>query len=90
MKATVTFTVSFPIDVREEATYHVASCPVLDVWAHGKTRQAAMDDLKDTLQLFLSHCFEHGTLESVLKGCGPTVHELDVTLPFVVNQPLSN
>jgi len=103
MKATVTFTVSFPIDVKREARYYLASCPVLDVWAYGKTQQNAIENLKETLQLFLTHCFDHGTLEMVLKGCGFTslkkhlcqdsslhLNELDVPLPFVIDKPLAN
>ncbi len=103
MKATVTFTISFPIEVKKEARYHLASCPVLDVWAYGKTQQKAIDNLKDTLQLFLTHCFDHGTLEMVLKGCGFTslkkhlcqdsslsLNDLDVPLPFVIDKPLEN
>ena len=103
MKATVTFTVSFPIEVKKEVRYYLASCPTLDVWACGKTQLSAVESLKDTLQLFLTHCFDHGTLEIVLKGCGFTslkkslsqdsarrLNEIDVPLPFVIDQPLAN
>jgi predicted RNase H-like HicB family nuclease len=103
MKATVTFTVSFPIEVKKIAKYYLASCPTLDVWAYGKTQQNAIDNLKDTLQLFLTHCFDRGTLEMVLKGCGFTslkkhgykdsslqMNELEVPLPFVIDKPLAN
>lgn len=103
MKATVTFTVSFPIEVKKESRYYLASCPTLDVWAHGNTQQRAVECLKDTLQLFLTHCFDKGTLEMVLKGCGFTtlkrsicrqeagqLNEIDVPLPFVIDQPLAN
>lgn len=103
MKATVTFSVSFPIDVKKEVSYYVASCPTLDVSACGKTQQSAIDSLKDTLQLFLTYCFDHGTLEMVLKGCGFTslkkslcqesarrLNEIDVPLPFTIDQTLAN
>ncbi|UCE41722.1 MAG: hypothetical protein JSV17_01640 [Candidatus Aminicenantes bacterium] len=103
MKATVTFTVSFPIEVKKEVKYYLASCPILDVWSCGKTQKSAVETLKDTLQLFLTHCFDHGTLEMVLKGCGFTslkksfrqdsarrLNEIDVPLPFVIDQPLAN
>ncbi len=103
MKATVTFTISFPIDVKKEVRYYVASCPILDVWACGKTQTDAVKNLKDTLQLFLAHCFDHGTLEMVLKGCGFTslkkslyqdkrcqLDEMEVPLPFVIDQPMAN
>jgi predicted RNase H-like HicB family nuclease len=103
MKATVTFTVSFPIEVKKEVQYYLASCPTLDVWACGNTQKSAVDNLKDTLQLFLTHCFDKGTLEIVLKGCGFTslkkslrrdaaykIDDIDVPLPFVIDQPLAN
>jgi predicted RNase H-like HicB family nuclease len=103
MKATVTFTVSFPIEVKKENSYFLASCPTLDIWACGKTQESAIESLKDTLQLFLTYCFDHGTLEMVLKGCGFTslkkslrhtsssrLKEIDVPLPFVIDQPLAN
>jgi predicted RNase H-like HicB family nuclease len=103
MKATVTFTVSFPIEVKQENRYYLASCPVLDVWSYGETQRAAVDNLKETLQLFLSYCFDHGTLEMVLKGCGFTTlkkslyqnstrpsNEIDVPLPFVIDQSIAN
>jgi predicted RNase H-like HicB family nuclease len=103
MKATVTFTVSFPIEVKKEARYYLATCPTLDVWAIGSSQDSAVETLKDTLQLFLTHCFDHGTLEIVLKGCGFTslkkslrrdaarhLNELDIPLPFVIDQPLAN
>ena len=103
MKATVTFTVSFPIEVKKEVRYYLASCPTLDVWTCGKTQQSAIESLKDTLQLFLTHCFDHGTLEMVLKGCGFTtlkktpcqdsarpLNEIDVPLPFVIDQSMVN
>jgi predicted RNase H-like HicB family nuclease len=103
MKATVTFTVSFPIEIKKEAKYYLASCPTLDVWAYGNNQQNAVESLKDTLQLFLTHCFDQGTLEIVLKGCGFTslkislcrdmpckLNEIDVPLPFVIDQPLAN
>jgi predicted RNase H-like HicB family nuclease len=103
MKETVTFTVSFPIEVKKEVRYYLASCPTLDVWACGKTQQRAVEGLKETLQLFLAYCFDHGTLEMVLKDCGFTslkkplgqdsarrLNEIDIPLPFVIDQPLAN
>jgi len=103
MKATATFTVSFPIEVKKEARYFIAACPTLDVWAHGETYNGAVESLKDTLRLFLTYCFDHGTLELVLKGCGFTslkkplyrdpacqIDEMEVPLPFVIDQPYAN
>jgi predicted RNase H-like HicB family nuclease len=103
MKANVTFTISFSIDVKRVNRCYLASCSVLDVCAYGDSEEEAVDNLKETLQLFLAYCFEHGTLEMVLKGCGFTtlrrvlcqssshsINEINVPLPFVIDQSLSN
>jgi len=103
MKATKTFTVSFPIEVKKESRYYLASCPTLDMWAHGKTHDSAVKNLKDILQLFLTYCFNHGTLELVLKGCGFTslkkplyqdsvcqIDEMEVPFPFIIDRPIAN
>jgi predicted RNase H-like HicB family nuclease len=103
MKATATFTLTFPIKVKKESRYYIASCPTLDVWAHGKTYSFAVDNLRDILQLFLTYCFDHGTLELVLEGCGFTslkkslyqdtaykIDEMEVLLPFVIDRPYAN
>ena len=48
----------------------MASCPVLDVFSQGTTREDARKNLEEALQLFLTSCIERGTLDEVLKDCG--------------------
>ena len=96
----VTFKVSLPLSIKKKEDYFVSSCPVLDVWTQGETKEKAIENLREALQLFLLDCFERGTLDSVLKECGFSVshnlnrvktkagigNEIDVPLPFVIDR----
>lgn len=102
MKVSVTFRVSLPIFIKKDGKHFISCCPVLDVWSQGKTREKAESNLKEAVRLFLVDCFERGTLEKVLKDCGfvaqrrvqprkqmpPHFKEIDVPLPFVIDQHL--
>lgn len=70
MAASVQVEFSVPAEVREEGAYFVSGCPALDVYSQGETREEALDNLGEALQLFLESCYERGTLEQVLKRCG--------------------
>ena len=59
-----------PMKIIKKSRWFLASCPVLDVHSQGKTEEAAKKALAEALALFLSSCFELGTLEQVLKECG--------------------
>lgn len=50
--------------------WFVASFPALDVSSQGRTKGEAESNLIEATQLFLESCFELGTLDEVLKGCG--------------------
>ncbi|MFQ6052555.1 MAG: type II toxin-antitoxin system HicB family antitoxin [Candidatus Hydrothermarchaeota archaeon] len=103
MKVAVTFTVSLPIAIKKKQKYYVSSCPILDVWSQGETREKAVSNLREALQLFLIDCYERGTLDKVLKECGFTAvrrlpskkhlstfkHEIDVPLPFLIDEHLA-
>lgn len=67
--------IKLPISVKKKKKWFLASCEVLDVHAQGETKQQAIDNLKDTLELFLTSCFERGTLDKVLKDCGFSIKE---------------
>lgn len=98
MKTSVMFKMSLPFTLKKKTKYYVSCCPVLDVWSQGETKQNAIENLREALQLFLLDCFERGTLDKVLKECGFTTlkklsqvkqktdvrHEIDVPLPFVI------
>lgn len=59
-----------PIEIHKKDNWYVASCPVLDVVSQGKNESSAKRNLGEALELFLTTCFEMGTLDDVLKTCG--------------------
>ena len=59
-----------PVVIKKKDKWYFASCPVLDVVSQGKTEKSAKRNLGEALELFLTTCFEMGTLEDVLKTCG--------------------
>lgn len=99
MKTPVTLEVSLPMTIKKKANHFVSSCPVLDVLSQGETKEKAIENLREALQLFLADCFERGTLDKVLKESGFSIsdnfsqakkktdigHEIDVPLPFVID-----
>ena len=70
MVARVQVEFSVPAKVRAEGAYFVSGCAALDVYSQGETKEAALVNLGEALQLFLESCYERGTLEEVLKRCG--------------------
>ena len=59
-----------PALIKKEGAWYVACCPVLDVVTQGKTQAQAKKNLVDALYLFLTSCYERGTLDDVLKESG--------------------
>ena len=62
-----------PAEVRgagDGGAYYISVCPPLDVYSQGETEEIALANLAEALRLFIESCFERGTLEEVLKGCG--------------------
>jgi len=72
MKISVTFHLSLPFTIKKREKYYVSCCPILDVWSQGETKEKAIRNLREALQLFLIDCFERSTLDKVLKDCGFT------------------
>ncbi len=70
--ATVNVTLRLEALFSKEDGWHVASFPALDVSSQGRTKDEAERNLIEATQLFLESCFERGTLDEVLKGCGFT------------------
>jgi len=64
------FSARLPFVVKKRQKWYLSSCPLLDVHSQGPTREEAIDNLKEALSLFLTSCFERGTLDKVLKQCG--------------------
>ncbi|WP_319524753.1 type II toxin-antitoxin system HicB family antitoxin [uncultured Desulfosarcina sp.] len=69
-KVQVKMQLRIPVEIHKKDKWYVASCPVLDVITQGKTENSAKKNLGDALELFLTTCFEMGTLDEVLKKCG--------------------
>jgi predicted RNase H-like HicB family nuclease len=95
----VRFDIQIPVKVFKEGAVYVAHCPVFDVASQGETREGAKQNLVEALTLFLTTCYDMGTLESVLKECGfksittaemeslPSEEEvIEVPLPFIIHK----
>jgi predicted RNase H-like HicB family nuclease len=78
---TVEFIVKVPIAIKKKENIFVAACPVLDVFSQGETEEEAHRNIGEALRLFITTCFERGTLEDVLKQCGFKPIKRHVTLP---------
>lgn len=71
-----------PMRIVKKKKWFLASCPVLDVFTQGDTREKARDNLIEALTLFLTSCIEMGTLNKVLNQCGfKTSESKRVTIP---------
>jgi predicted RNase H-like HicB family nuclease len=94
----VEFSINVPIKIKKKGRIFISGCDVLDVYSQGGTKEEAEGNLLDALRLFISTCFERGTLEQVLKDCGfrlqtpsekiparqqPHTHTLTIPIPFI-------
>ncbi len=70
MQNAIDITLHFPIQIIQKERWYVASCLMLDVHSQGDTAEQAQTNLFEALKLFLTSCFDRGTLEAVLKECG--------------------
>jgi predicted RNase H-like HicB family nuclease len=68
--ATALFQVVLPIKIKKKPGIYVSSCDVLDVHSQGYTQAEARKNIEEAVRLFITSCFERGTLEDVLKECG--------------------
>ncbi len=59
-----------PARIRKKGTWFISSCPLLDVFSQGHTREEAKHNLVDALASFLTSCYERGTLDTVLRESG--------------------
>ncbi|MFZ2398556.1 MAG: hypothetical protein WA096_05795 [Smithella sp.] len=103
-KVFVQFTMQIPVQIKKKGHWFIANCQVLDVVTQGKTLDQAKRNLIDALTLFLSSCYERGTLDSVMRSCGfNTVvsnkfqsgqhlpeEYIDVPLPFMIDMKKHN
>lgn len=96
-KTQALFKVKLPVHLRKRKKWYLASCQVLDVHSQGTNQKIALKNLSEALSLFLTSCFERGTLDRVLKDCGfklakiqhkknpPDQKYLDIPIPLTVN-----
>jgi len=67
------FHISLPAIVKQRTNMWISSCPCVDVFSQGDTKEEAMANLKEALSLFVETCHEMGTLEQVMKDSGFSV-----------------
>lgn len=70
MRALANIQLKLPYKIGAEGDLYVACCPILDVYSQGISEYEAIKSLNEALVLFIETCFEMGTLDDVLKGCG--------------------
>jgi predicted RNase H-like HicB family nuclease len=70
MRTTATFSINLPYGLKKEGKHVVARCQLLGVSAFGKSKEEAVALLIEAVELFITTCFEMGTLEQVLKESG--------------------
>lgn len=66
----ITLTLKLPIRIIKKEGWFISCCPVLNVHSQGKTENRALTNLKEALKLFLTCCYEKGTLDAVFKEAG--------------------
>ena len=66
----IEFTARLPFIIKKKNKYFVSSCPILDVYSQGETKEIAKNNLVEALFLFFASCIERGTLDDVFKACG--------------------
>ena len=69
-----------------ETGLYVSHCDPLDVCSQGETEEEAINNLNEAIQVFLSTCYEMGTLNEVLIECGLTLAEDGEKHPVVLLQ----
>lgn len=72
MKGSVQLTFNLPVKFEKKGKWIEVSCPVLDVITQGENMEIAKKNIIEALTLFLTTCYEMGTLDDVLLECGFT------------------
>jgi len=72
MRFRIQFEAKLPIILTkdEQTGQIVACCPILDVVTQGPNKKEAKNNLIEAINLFFISCYEHGTLDEVMKECG--------------------
>jgi len=70
MNTIVQFKAKLPYSIKKRKKWYIISCPILDIHSQGDTESQAKKNLIEAISLFLTSCFERGTLDKSLKECG--------------------
>ena len=95
------FRVCLEAIITKEGKWFIAAAPSLQVASQGETEDGALANLREAVQLFITSCYERGTLETVLSECGfdPDDQQelssergqiLDIPLPLLVQRSAEN
>jgi len=77
MKPKTTARESTPIDIQPETRHFFSSCPGLDLWAVGKTREEAERRIREDVQILLARCSKYDELDRLIEDrCLKTVEIL--------------
>lgn len=93
MSTSISF--KLPVAFKKKSHYYVVSCSVLDVVTQGKTLKEAENNIIEAIYFFLLFCYEHGTLDKVLKRRGfkpldKISHKRTKSVPKITNIPKNN
>jgi predicted RNase H-like HicB family nuclease len=77
----VFFELTLPIKIKKEEGMFISCCTVLDIYSQGETEAEAKKNIIEATRLFITTCFERGTLDAVLKECGFTAIKKPVAIP---------
>lgn len=104
MRVKIQFDAKLPVSFKQEGKNIIACCPILDVVSQGKSLKEAKKNLIEALHLFFITCYEHGTLDEVMKQSGFAIYSsgevkdspqdsiqdyIDVQIPFYTpEQPI--
>ncbi|MFZ2054421.1 MAG: hypothetical protein WAU81_09505 [Candidatus Aminicenantales bacterium] len=67
MKAKTTPRESTPLDIQAETRHFFYSCPGLDLWSVGRTREEAERRLREDVQILLARCSKYDDLDKLLE-----------------------
>jgi len=90
---TIRMNMQLPVVVKKRDNWFVSSCPVLDVYSQGVTKEESKKNLTEALAAFLISCHKRGTLDAVLKSCGfvpdpSALSQADIDNSEYINVPL--
>jgi len=77
----VFFELTLPIKIKKEEGIFISCCPVLDIYSQGETEAESRKNIIEAIRLFITSCFERGTLDAALKECGFTITKKAHAIP---------